>query len=84
MTMINIEVVRNANETTASLVRRFTKRTQGAGVLTRVRGRRFAKRPSTKFTRKKSALKRISMREEREVLEKLGKTIVKKKGFGRR
>ncbi len=84
MTMINIEVVRNANETTASLVRRFTKRTQGAGVLTRVRGRRFAKRPSTKFTRKKSALKRISMREKREVLEKLGKAIVKKKGFGRR
>lgn len=84
MTMINIEVVRNANETTASLVRRFTKRTQGSGVLTRVRGRRFAKRPSTKFTRKKSALKRISMRKERDVLEKLGKTIIKKKGFGRR
>lgn len=82
--MINIEVVRNANETTASLVRRFTKRTQGSGVLTRVRGRRFAKRPSTKFTRKKSALKRISMREKREILEKLGKAIVKKKGFGRR
>ena len=82
--MINIEVVRNANETTVSLVRRFTKRTQGSGVLTRVRGRRFAKRPDTKFLRKKSALKRITMREERAVLEKLGKLVVKKKGFGRR
>lgn len=75
MTMINVEVVRNANETTASLVRRFTKRVQGSGVLPRIRGRRFAKRTLSKLAQKKAALKRLDRQEERAVLEKLGKLV---------
>lgn len=71
--MINVEVVKNANETTASLVRRFTKRVQGSGILPRVRSLRYSDRPFTKFSRKKAALKRIIRQEERAVLEKLGK-----------
>jgi ribosomal protein S21 len=70
---VNVEVVRNANETSASLIRRFTKRVQGAGVLPRVRSLRYSQRPATKFGRKKKALKRIVRQEARAVLEKLGK-----------
>lgn len=70
---VNIEVVRNANETTASLIRRFTKRVQGAGILPRVRSLRYAGRPTSKFTKKKRALKRLTRQEERALLEKLGK-----------
>ncbi len=82
--MINVEVTRNANETTASLVRRFTKRVQGSGVLPRVRSLRSASRKLTKFARKKATLKRIGLREERAILEKLGKLEVPEKRFGSR
>lgn len=70
---VNVEVVRNANETTASLIRRFTKRVQGSGILPRMRGLRYSERPLGKLGRKKQALKRLSRKAERAILEKLGK-----------
>lgn len=76
---VNVEVLRNANETTASLIRRFTKRVQGSGVLPRVRKLRYSSRPTSKFTKKKKALKRIIKSEERSLLEKLGKLSPQKK-----
>jgi ribosomal protein S21 len=77
--MINVEVVKNANETTTSLIRRFSKRVQGSGILPRMRSLRYAKRPATKFVRKKIALKRISRQGARLVLEKLGKALPEKR-----
>lgn len=76
---VNIEVTRNANETSTSLIRRFTKRVQGSGVLPRVRSLRYAVRPLGKFGRKKQALKRIGRRAEYAILEKLGKIVPKEK-----
>ena len=75
--MINVEVEKNPNESTASLIRRFTKRVQGSSVLVKVRGNRYAERPQSKFRRKASALRRISRRVEVERLKKLGKIKTK-------
>ena len=71
--MINVEVVRNSNENSTSVIRRFTKRVQGAGILPRVRGIRYSARPTTKFIRKKRTLKSITRRAKYETLAKLGK-----------
>lgn len=74
--MINIEVTRNSNENSLSVIRRFTKRVQGAGILPRVRSIRYNSRPTTKFTRKKRALKSIVKRAKYEELSKLGRLPV--------
>ncbi|MEX0931276.1 MAG: hypothetical protein WDZ88_00840 [Candidatus Paceibacterota bacterium] len=71
--MINIEVEKGQNENNASLLRRFTKRVRGSGVLTRVRSLRYHARSISPFTRKKQSLKKLNRREEREELLKLGK-----------
>ena len=85
--MINIEVTKNSNETTTSLIRRFTKRVQGAGVLPRVRSLRYHNRPETKAIVKKKKLKRLGKQVHYELLAKLGKLPVETKkkrgGFGR-
>ncbi|MBI2046501.1 MAG: 30S ribosomal protein S21 [Parcubacteria group bacterium] len=75
--MINVEIQKNPNESTASIIRRFTKRVQGAGILVKVRGERYASRPQSKYKRKTSALRRIARRVEVERLKKLGKIKTK-------
>ncbi len=81
---VNIEVERNAAESTASLIRRFSKQVQGAGILRRVRGGRFYNRPPSKLLKKKRTLKMIKRRAVYQELLKLGKTPPQKKGRGRR
>jgi len=71
--MINVEVEKNSNENTASLLRRFTRRIRGSGVLNRVKSTRYYKRPASKAVKKKTALKRILKQEKHEELVKLGK-----------
>lgn len=71
--MINIQVEKNDNENTPSLMRRFTKRVRGAGILPRVRSIRYYKRPLSKFMKKKGTLKSLKKRGELEELVKLGK-----------
>ena len=73
MVIINAEVVKNANEPTTNLIRRFTKRVQGSGVLNFVRKERFFKRPASKLKKKDRALKRIAKHKELEWQKKLGK-----------
>ncbi len=70
---INVEVKKNPNESTASLIRRFTKRVQGSGVLPRVRGVAYRERPLSRLKRKMKTLKSIGRRKEIEKLKKLGK-----------
>ena len=70
---INVEVQKTSNESNASLIRRFTKRTQGAGILPRVRSIRYSSRNLSRYKRKKATLKVIRRREEVHELIKLGK-----------
>ena len=53
---INVEVTKNNNENTTSLIRRFTKRVQGSGILPRVRSVRYAQRPDSDFKKKQNTL----------------------------
>ncbi|MEK7134423.1 MAG: hypothetical protein AAB805_02385 [Patescibacteria group bacterium] len=69
----NVEVSKQGSETSISLIRRFSKKMQGAGIVKKVRKIRYAKRNSSPLTRKKRALKRITRFAERERLRKLGK-----------
>lgn len=78
--MINAEVVKTANENNVNLIRRFTKKVQGSGVLPRVRSLRYATRKMSPYVRQKKALKSIRRREEIAELIKLGKMTEHTKG----
>lgn len=69
----NVEVVKNGSENPASLLRRFTKRVQGSGVLPRVRGNRYHERTLSHYKNKMKTLEGIKRREERAENIKLGK-----------
>jgi len=71
--MINVEVQKNNNENAVNLLKRFTKRVQGAGILNRVRKLRYSKRTESRYVRKKRTLKSIRRKEERDLLIRLGK-----------
>ncbi len=70
---INAEVQKNENESPVNLIRRFSKRVQGAGVITSLRGRRYFSRIKSREVRRKQTLKVIKRRENVKELIKLGK-----------
>lgn len=74
-TMINVEVEKTNNESNANVIRRFTKRVQGSGILPRMRGLRYAERKASPYVKKKRTLKALRERTEREKLVKLGKLV---------
>lgn len=71
--MMSIEVTRGSNESNTSVLRRFTKRVQGSGLVRRTRNLRFHLRSQSELKKKKDALKRLKRRAEFERLWKLGK-----------
>ena len=71
--MINAEVTKNNNENTTSLIRRFTKKVQGAGILRRVRSIRYFERDNSHFKKKAQRLRKIERQAEYEQLYKQGK-----------
>lgn len=56
-----------------NLIRRFSKRVQGAGVISELRGRRYFGRIKSRQVRRKQTLKVIKRRENVKELIKLGK-----------
>lgn len=79
-TMINAEVVKNNNENNLAILRRFTKRVQGAGVLPRVRSLRYATRKLSPYVKQKKTLKAIAKREHIQEQIKLGKIVDTSRG----
>ena len=75
--MINAEVTRNANENALGVIRRFTRKVQGSGIIQRKRSLRFATRVQSPYKIKMRALKLMKRREEMTELVKLGKAPVK-------
>lgn len=71
--MINIEVVKGPNENNLSVLRRFTKRVQGSGVLPRVRSKRYTLRTPSSNTRRAKTVTHIKKKEKLAELIKLGK-----------
>jgi len=70
---INAEVQKSGNETALSVIRKFSRRVQGTGLVKIVRGRRYFARDASKIVKKKRALKLIHRRAEYKQLLKEGK-----------
>ncbi len=71
----NVEVSKNATDNNLGLIRKFTKRVQGSGILSRLRSKRYSTRNLSEYVKKKKALKKIARREEVKKLIKLGKMV---------
>jgi len=69
----NVEVEKKQNESTANLMRRFSKRVQGSGIVQRVRKNRYFKRNKSDNVRRVSKLRKLEKTAEYEKLIKLGK-----------
>ncbi len=69
----NVEVEKNNNESSANVIRRFTKRVQGAGIVPKVRGGRYFTRIKSKNVQRTARLKKIGKKEAYEKEVKLGK-----------
>jgi ribosomal protein S21 len=72
---VNAEVQKNDGENAVNLIRRFSKRVQGAGLIQRMRNRRYYARIKSREVRRKQTLKAIARREEVQELIKLGKMV---------
>ena len=70
---INIQVEKNNNESTSNLIRRFTKRVQGSGIIPRMRSTRYFKRQKSSNVAKTAKLKKLERKKEYDRLLKLGK-----------
>jgi ribosomal protein S21 len=70
---VNVEVTKNQNENNLSVLRRFTKRVQGAGILPRVRSKRYAERIKSENVRRAKTLAYIKKKDEVAELIKAGK-----------
>ncbi|NCT01888.1 30S ribosomal protein S21 [Candidatus Parcubacteria bacterium] len=69
----NVEVEKNNNESSANVIRRFTKRVQGAGIIPKIRSGRYYARIKSQNVQRTSKLKKLVKREVYEKLVKLGK-----------
>lgn len=74
---VNVEISKSANENNLSLIRKFTKKVQGSGVLPRIRGRRYSTRSLSEYVTKKKALKKLKRKAEVIELIKMGKMQAK-------
>jgi hypothetical protein len=77
--MINVKVKPNKSENSVSLLKRFSRRVQGAGILTKAKSIRFKTRAESSFTKKKGKLRKIEKRQKIEKMLKMGQVIKRKK-----
>ena len=76
----NVQVERGANENNINLIKRFTRRVQGSGILPRVRSIRYSARKKSEYVKKKKTLLRLKYNEKIAELIKLGKMPEKPQG----
>lgn len=70
---INVEVVKGQNENNLSVLRRFTKRVQGSGILPKVRGKRYNDREQSPNVRRAKTISYLKKKDEIAELLRLGK-----------
>jgi hypothetical protein len=71
--MINVEIKRTGTENSIGLLRRFTKKVQGSGILPKVRSIRYNQRGLSSYKVKKKTLKSLKRKAEIQELIKMGK-----------
>jgi ribosomal protein S21 len=79
---INVQVEKNNNESSANVIRRFTKRVQGAGIVQKVRNSRYYSRIKSGNVQRMAKLKKLAKKETYEKMLKLGK-VKEQKSFRR-
>ena len=77
--MINAKVKANKAENSTNLIRRFGKRVQGAGILSKAKSLRFKDREMSSYVKKKNKLRSIKKRAKIEKMLKMGQVLKKKK-----
>ena len=77
--MINVKVNPNKAENSVSLIRRFSRRVQGAGILTKAKSIRFRERTKSSYIKKKGKLRRIEKKQKIEKMLKMGQIIKRRK-----
>ena len=70
---INVEIERNSNESSANVIRRFTKRVQNAGYIPRLKSERYHVRDKSRNVKRAARLKKLDKKTAYEKLVKLGK-----------
>lgn len=73
--MVNAEVQKSGNESPLAVIRKFSRRVQGTGLIQRARKRRYYERAASRAVSKKRALKRIQKRKDFQRLVKEGKAV---------
>lgn len=74
---VNTEITRTGAESSLSVIRKFSRRMQGTGIVKGIRARRYFSRALSETTKKKKALKRRARGEEIKRLIKEGKITPK-------
>ena len=77
---VNVEVIKTGNENNVSLLRRFTRKVQGSGVLPRVRSIRYAVRKPSEYVKQKKTLKKLARQKFVKEQIKLGKMTENTRG----
>ncbi len=72
---VNVEVVKGPNENNISVLRRFTRRVQGSGILPRMRSKRYSEREKSENVKRAKTLVYLKKKEETAELIKLGKMV---------
>jgi ribosomal protein S21 len=73
--MVNAEVQKTGNESPLAVIRKFSRRVQGTGLIQLTRKRRYYERAKSRTVSKKRALKRIQKRKDFQRLVKEGKAV---------
>lgn len=73
--MVNAEVQKTGNESALAVIRKFSRRVQGTGLIQLTRKRRYYERAKSSAVSKKRALKRIQKRKDFQRLVKEGKAV---------
>jgi len=68
-----IQVTKKEKETSQNLGHRFTKTVRQSGILLQIRKGRFFKKAKSDLANKRSALRRVKVRAEKRIAEKLAK-----------
>lgn len=70
---LNVDVQKNQNENSMSLLRRFSRKAKAIGFTRIVRSKRYFERQPSKLRRQQSALARMESAAKYEEMKKLGK-----------
>ncbi len=72
---MSLRVERKDNESSRSVVRRFSRIMRRTGIYRRIKETQFYERPLSKSKKKKKALRGMRIKKERERMKKLGKRL---------